>query len=59
VTAKYSAAGDQLWVQSFTTIGEGDAAADIAVDHEGNVYVTGLQRRDQYRLEFVTGASRG
>ena len=41
MTAKYSAAGDQLWVQFFTTIGEGDAGVDIAVDHDGNVYVTG------------------
>src|SRR5262245_54494492 len=48
-TAKYSAAGDQLWVQSFTTIGEGDAGTDIAVDHEGNVYVTG------YNVETSTG----
>src|SRR5262245_36618347 len=49
LTAKYSAAGDQLWVQSFTTIGEGDAGTDIAVDHEGNVYVTG------YNVETSTG----
>ena len=41
MTAKYSAAGDQLWVQFFTTIGEGDAGVDLALDHEGNVYVTG------------------
>jgi hypothetical protein len=49
MTAKYSADGDQLWVQSFTTIGEGDAGTDIAVDHEGNVYVTG------YNVETATG----
>jgi hypothetical protein len=49
MTAKYSAAGDQLWVQSFTTIGEGDAGVDIALDHDGNVYVTG------YNVETVTG----
>ena len=48
-TAKYSADGDQLWVQHFTTIGEGDAATGIAVDLEGNVYVTG------YNVETVTG----
>src|SRR5262245_12608428 len=49
MTAKYNAAGDQLWVQSFTTTGEGDAGTDITVDHEGNVYVTG------YNIETATG----
>src|SRR5262245_43679799 len=49
MTAKYSADGDQLWVQSFTTIGEGDAGIDIAVDHQGNVYVTG------YNVAIDTG----
>src|SRR4029453_17132979 len=49
MTAKYNAAGDRLWVQSFTTIGEGDAGVDIALDHDGNVYVTG------YNVETITG----
>jgi len=49
MTAKYSVAGDQLWVQFFTTIGEGDAGTAIAVDHEGNVYATG------YNVETATG----
>ena len=30
MTAKYNAAGDRLWVQSFTTIGEGDAGVEHA-----------------------------
>lgn len=50
MTAKYNAAGDRLWVQSFTTIGEGDAGTDLAVDHQGNVYVTG------YNVETTTGS---
>jgi hypothetical protein len=54
MTAKYSAAGDQLWVQSFTTIGEGDAGTDIAVDHEGNVYVTGYNVETSTGLDIVT-----
>ena len=52
MTAKYSAAGDQLWVQSFTTIGEGDAGVDIALDHEGNVYVTGYNMETS--LDIIT-----
>jgi hypothetical protein len=54
MTAKYSAAGDQLWVQTFTTIGEGDAGVDIAVDHEGNVYVTGYNVESSTGLDIVT-----
>lgn len=49
MTAKYNAAGDRLWIQNFTTTGEGDAGVDIAVDHDGNVYVTG------YNVETGTG----
>jgi hypothetical protein len=54
MTAKYSAAGDQLWVQSFTTIGEGDAGTDIAVDHDGNAYVTGYNVESATGLDIVT-----
>jgi hypothetical protein len=54
MTAKYSATGDQLWVQSFTTTGEGDAGIDIAVDHEGNVYVTGYNVETPTSFDFVT-----
>jgi beta-propeller repeat-containing protein len=54
MTAKYSAAGDQLWVQSFTTTGEGDAGTDIAVDHDGNVYVTGYNIETATSFDFIT-----
>lgn len=49
MTAKYTAVGDRLWIQNFTTTGEGDAGVDVAVDHDGNVYVTG------YNVETATG----
>jgi uncharacterized delta-60 repeat protein len=49
MTAKYGPDGTPLWVQSFTTIGEGDAGVDLAVDDAGNVYVTG------YNVETATG----
>ncbi len=54
LTAKYSAAGDQLWVQSFADIGEGDAAVDIAVDQDGNVYVTGYSVTNGTGMDIVT-----
>jgi Beta-propeller repeat len=54
MTAKYSAAGGQLWVQSFTTTGEGDAGTDIAVDHEGNLYVTGYNVETATSFDFIT-----
>jgi len=54
LTAKYSAAGDQLWVQSFADIGEGDAATDIAVDQDGNVYVTGYSVTNGTGMDIVT-----
>src|SRR5688572_24190266 len=54
MTAKYGPDGDQLWVQTFTTIGEGDAGVDIAVDHEGNVHVTGYNVETATGLDIVT-----
>jgi len=52
MTAKYNAAGAQLWVQFFTTIGEGDAGVDLALDHDGNVYVTGYNMETS--LDIIT-----
>jgi hypothetical protein len=54
LTAKYSATGEQLWVQTFTTIGEGDAGTDIAVDADGNAYVTGYNVETATGLDIVT-----
>jgi hypothetical protein len=39
-TIKYDASGDTAWVRRYDN-GMTDIARDIAVDHDGNVYVTG------------------
>ena len=54
MTAKYSPTGDRLWVQSFTTTGEGDAGVDLAVDHQGNVYVTGYNVETTSSFDIIT-----
>jgi len=44
VTIKYSPTGNQLWLQSYNGLNAGnDAGNAIAVDKNGNVYVTGYE----------------
>ncbi|ELS00069.1 SBBP repeat-containing protein, partial [Gloeocapsa sp. PCC 73106] len=38
--AKYSSSGDQLWVRQYGTTGD-DAATRMALDDNGNIYLTG------------------
>ena len=42
LTVKYDANGNQRWVARYDFYGEWDSASAVAVDAEGNAYVTGM-----------------
>jgi len=52
-TIKYDASGTLVWKVSYDG-GLDDAAADLAIDESGNVYVTGTRIIDNNEGEFVT-----
>lgn len=55
VTVKYDAAGNQLWAASYDGPGTGsDAAAALAIDASGNVYVTGKEFGNGTSNDLVT-----
>jgi streptogramin lyase len=55
VTIKYDPSGNQVWVQSYNGPGNGsDAGNAIAVDNNGNVYVTGYDTTAAGGTEIVT-----
>jgi len=55
-TIKYNAAGNRLWVKRYTGPAEDhqDRATALAVDGQGNVYVTGLSYSDETELDYAT-----
>jgi hypothetical protein len=55
VTIKYDNNGNQIWVQRYNGPGNGDDAGNaIAVDNNGNVYVTGYETTAAGGTEIVT-----
>lgn len=60
-TVKYDTHGNQLWVARYANpMGDWDEAHDLALDHQGNVYVIGESRDrgidedDKLRYDFAT-----
>jgi hypothetical protein len=55
VTIKYGPNGNQVWLQRYQSPGNGNAAGNaIAVDNNGNVYVTGYDTTAAGGTEIVT-----
>jgi hypothetical protein len=55
VTIKYDQNGNQIWLQRYQSLGTGNAAGNaIAVDNNGNVYVTGYDTTTAGGTEIVT-----
>ena len=55
VTIKYDQNGRQIWLQRYSSPGNGNAAGNaIAVDNNGNVYVTGYDTTTAGGTEIVT-----
>ena len=54
-TIKYDKDGNELWVKRYDgTVKWDDVAYSIAIDNEGNVYVTGKSRGNNTRYDYTT-----
>ncbi len=55
VTIKYNSNGNQLWVARYQSPNNGyDFAKAMAIDHFGNLYVTGLSKRPDGKCNYAT-----
>ncbi|MFC1502698.1 hypothetical protein ACFL6A_04740, partial [bacterium] len=54
-TIKYDSSGNELWVERYNgPINDSDAAYDLSLDDEGNIYVTGESRGVGTLADFTT-----
>ncbi|MDI6767576.1 MAG: SBBP repeat-containing protein, partial [Bacteroidota bacterium] len=54
-TLKYSSAGAQIWVKKYNhTANQNDFGYDLALDSDGNVYVTGSSKGATTNLDYAT-----
>ena len=54
-TVKYDACGRQLWVARYNGLANtNDSATAVAIDHVGNVYVTGFSRGVTTHVDYAT-----
>ncbi|RDV13633.1 T9SS C-terminal target domain-containing protein [Pontibacter diazotrophicus] len=54
VTIKYSPEGEALWVNEYNVSEGFIEASDIAVDHDGGVYVTGIRYTEETHYDYIT-----
>ncbi|GEM_PF-1711836 len=53
LTAKYNAAGELQWTAQYDRAQDADAASAVALDNDGNVYVTGKTKGAGYAITTV------
>lgn len=58
MTVKYDPQGNELWRKRFNSAGTHDDAQAIAVDREGNVYVTGNSGGNYRTIKYSAGDNR-
>ncbi|MEA3311141.1 MAG: SBBP repeat-containing protein [candidate division WOR-3 bacterium] len=55
LTIKYSSIGEEQWVKRYEgDAGVWDEAHDMAMDHQGNIYVTGYSFNDETSIDCTT-----
>lgn len=56
-TVKYDLSGNEIWVQQYNFCNSQDSANAIAIDNDGNVYVTGVSDKDYATVKYPGNSS--